>query len=176
MYFADSQNPFFSQEIEEDEVEVGGIEEEEEVVSDHSLLGALPCNRGHRSSLNLPTHHGGSICLVCFTNLLTTLHAPTLHVSYALSQLSQALSQPLFLKSLLAFHSHLLVSPLVHALSSFDDEPIAHQVIDIIKLLCDSGGESLANEFVTRVSNALSSRALGWSRRQVFTVSMIVLI
>ncbi|KAK4750964.1 hypothetical protein SAY87_004446 [Trapa incisa] len=163
MYFDDSQSPDLPQQIDDDDDEPGEVDE------------TIPCSRGHRSSLNLRTAQGGAICLVCVANLLTACPRPsTLHVSYALSQLSQALSQPPFLKSLLTFHSHFLTSPLVHALSSFDDEPIARQIIDLVSDVCvRGGGLSLAREFVARISSVLSSRALAWSRRQCFTLNCL---
>ncbi|GAV58983.1 hypothetical protein CFOL_v3_02516 [Cephalotus follicularis] len=129
------------------------------------------CPQGHRPTFSLQTQQGGAICLLCFSNLLTTPRAaPTFHVSYALSQLSQALSQPHFLSSLLSSHPHLLISPLLHALSSFDDDPIARQLIDVIASLCDSAHEAVFHDFVSRVSELISSRALAWSRRQVHTL------
>ncbi|XP_048133030.1 protein PUTATIVE RECOMBINATION INITIATION DEFECT 1-like [Rhodamnia argentea] len=148
--------------------EVEDEEEEEEEGTEDSSSPPSSCSQGHRCSLNLRTRHGGAICLLCLSNLLTAPRPPTVHVSYALSQLSRALSDPPFLRSLLTFHAHLLVSPLVHALWASDDEPIACQIIDLVVLLSDSGRESaLACEFASRVSGLLCSRALGWSRRQV---------
>uniref|UniRef100_A0A803Q294 Protein PRD1 n=1 Tax=Cannabis sativa TaxID=3483 RepID=A0A803Q294_CANSA len=119
----------------------------------------------------LQTNEGGSICLICFSNLISEPHSPTLHVSYALSQLSIAISQPPFLRSLLSFHPLLLVSPLVSALSSFDDAPLARQIVDLVAALCasaDSEHSSVHGSFVARVSDRLSSGALCWSRRQVY--------
>ncbi|KAK6161644.1 hypothetical protein DH2020_005025 [Rehmannia glutinosa] len=132
------------------------------------------CTQGHRSTLILPTAEGGSICLLCLSNLLSNPKSPTVHVSYALSQLSQALSQPQFLHSLLTFHSHFLISPLVSVLSNFDDEPIAKQTIDLILTLCDgsnsnsNGNQDVHKEFVARVSDWLSRDSLAWSRRQLY--------
>jgi hypothetical protein len=144
------------------------LEEEAEALSYYDP--APTCSQGHRSTLILPTQQGGSICLLCFSNLVADPLSPTLHVSYALSQLSLAVSQPQFLHSLRSLHSHLLVSPLVKALSSFDDEPIARQLIDLILNLCGSGDGSLCAQFVAMLSDRLASGALAWSRRQVFTV------
>ncbi|CAL2228083.1 unnamed protein product [Prunus armeniaca] len=97
--------------------------------------------------------------------------SPTVHVSYALSQLSQAnSSDPPFLRSLLAFHPHFLISLIVHALSSFDDDPIARQVVHLISALCDSAAASLSADFIARVSDCLSSGALAWSRRHLYTL------
>ncbi|KAL0382871.1 UNVERIFIED_CONTAM: protein putative RECOMBINATION INITIATION DEFECT 1 [Sesamum calycinum] len=132
------------------------------------------CTQGHRSTLILPTAEGGSICLLCLSNLLSNPKSPTVHLSYALSQLSQALSQPQFFHSLLTLHSHFLISPLVSVLSNFDDEPIAKQTIDLIQRLCDvssssgNGNEEVRREFVARVSDWLSSGSLAWSRRQLY--------
>ncbi|KAI3470063.1 hypothetical protein Pfo_026726 [Paulownia fortunei] len=147
----------------------------------YSIITAPPlqpppetCTQGHRSTLILPTAEGGSICLLCLSNLLSNPKSPTVHVSYALSQLSQALSQPQFLHSLLTLHSHFLISPLVAVLSNFDDEPIAKQTIDLIQTLCDgsksnsNGSQDVHKEFVARVSDWLSSGSLAWSRRQLY--------
>lgn len=134
------------------------------------------CTQGHRSTLILPTAEGGSICLLCLSNLLSNPKSNTVHVSYALSQLSQALSQPQFLHSLLTFHPHFLISPLVSILSNFDDEPIAKQTIDLIQTLCDGSksncirNQDVRSEFVARVSDFLSSGSLAWSRRQLYMV------
>ncbi|KAF5950529.1 hypothetical protein HYC85_012522 [Camellia sinensis] len=128
------------------------------------------CSQGHRSSLNLQTLEGGSICLLCLSNLISNPRSPTIHVSYALSQLSHAISQPPFLRDLLSFHPHFLVSPLVEALSCFDDEPIARQVIDLVSEMCNSGGDLVCGEFVARIASRLSSGALAWSRRQVYAL------
>ncbi|KAK6255277.1 hypothetical protein QQP08_013866 [Theobroma cacao] len=130
----------------------------------------IQCSQGHRTTLCLRTQQGGSICLLCFSNLISNPCAPTLHVSYALSQLSHALSQPLFLNSLLSFHPHFLISPLLHALSSFDDDPIAQQLIDIITALCASANASVTADFVTQVAEQLSSGTLAWSRRQLYLI------
>ncbi|EYU38964.1 hypothetical protein MIMGU_mgv1a020726mg [Erythranthe guttata] len=147
----------------------------------YSIIAAPPqepppetCSQGHRSTLILPTAEGGSICLLCLSNLLSNPKSPTVHVSYALSQLSQALSQPQFLHSLLTFHPHFLIPPLVSLLSNFDDEPIAKQTIDLIQTLCDGSSsncnrnQEVRNEFVARVSDCLSSGSLAWSRRQMY--------
>lgn len=131
------------------------------------------CSQGHRSSLNLQTNQGGSICLVCFSNLVSNPHSPTIHVSYALSQLSRSLSIPNFLHSIITFYPHFLISPLVAALSSFDDEPIATQLIQLILTLSASADPSVCREFVARVSDCVSSGALGWSSRQLHSVSSI---
>ncbi|XP_042755093.1 protein PUTATIVE RECOMBINATION INITIATION DEFECT 1 isoform X2 [Lactuca sativa] len=128
----------------------------------------LTCSQGHTSSLILQTLEGGSICLVCLSNLISNPNSPTIHVSYALSQLSQAISQPPFLHNLLTFHPHFLVSPLITALSSLEDEPLAKQTIDLISELCSSGDSSIYSEFVARVSDRLSSGSLAWSRRQIY--------
>ncbi|KAI3723149.1 hypothetical protein L2E82_34541 [Cichorium intybus] len=128
----------------------------------------LTCSQGHTSSLILQTLEGGSICLVCLSNLISNPNSATVHVSYALSQLSQAISQPPFLHNLLTFHPHFLVSPLITALSSLEDEPLAKQTIDLISKLCSSGDCSIYSEFVARVSDRLSSGSLAWSRRQIY--------
>ncbi|KVI04527.1 Armadillo-type fold [Cynara cardunculus var. scolymus] len=126
------------------------------------------CSQGHTSSLILQTLEGGSICLVCLSNLISNPNSPTVHVSYALSQLSHAISQPSFLHSLLTFHPHFLISPLMSALSSIEDEPLAKQMIDVIYELCTSGDCSIYSEFVARVSDRLSSGSLYWSQRQTY--------
>ncbi|KAL6582146.1 hypothetical protein OROMI_006160 [Orobanche minor] len=132
------------------------------------------CAQGHRSSVVLSTVEGGSICLLCLSNLLSNPKSPTVHVSYALSQLSQALSQSQFLHSLLTFHSHFLISPLVAVLSNFDDEPLAKQTIDLIQTLCDgsnnnsNASQDVHKEFVARVSDLLSGDSLAWNRRQLY--------
>ncbi|KAK7311436.1 hypothetical protein RJT34_09574 [Clitoria ternatea] len=125
------------------------------------------CSQGHRSSLNLQTQQGGSICLVCFSNLISNPHSPTIHVSYALSQLSRSLSIPSFLHSLLTLHPHFLVSPLVTALSSFHDQPIAAQLTHLILALSASADPSLTREFVARVSGRVSSGSLAWTPPQL---------
>ncbi|KAB2092288.1 hypothetical protein ES319_A02G019500v1 [Gossypium barbadense] len=135
----------------------------------------IQCSQGHRTTLSIRTQQGGSIYLLCLSNLISNPRAPTLHVSYVLSQLSDALSQPLFLTSLLSFHPHFLISPLLHALSSFDDDPIAQQLIDIISALCASASDSVTADFIAQVAEKLSSGALAWSRRQLYMVSMCVL-
>ncbi|XP_073134963.1 protein PUTATIVE RECOMBINATION INITIATION DEFECT 1 isoform X3 [Henckelia pumila] len=130
------------------------------------------CSQGHSSTLILPTAEGGSICLLCLSALLSNPKSPTVHVSYALSQLSQAISQSHFLHSLLTFHSHFLISPLVYVLSNFDDEPIANQTIDLILRICEAAesnsNEDVRMEFAARVSNCLSTGSLAWSRRQLY--------
>ncbi|WCJ27535.1 Protein PUTATIVE RECOMBINATION INITIATION DEFECT 1 [Euphorbia peplus] len=140
------------------------MEEEEESPSPSSF----ECSEGHRSSVCLPTEHGGSICLICFSNLITNPHSLTFHVSYALSQLFVALSHPPFLHSLLSFHPHLLVSPLVSALSLFDDLPIARQLFDLISALSSSHPSySISRDFLVTVSHHISFRALAWTPRHV---------
>ncbi|KAM0038245.1 hypothetical protein Hdeb2414_s0013g00412581 [Helianthus debilis subsp. tardiflorus] len=126
------------------------------------------CSQGHTSSLILQTLEGGSICLICLSNLISNPNSATVHVSYALSQLSQAISQPNFLHNLLTYHPHFLVSPLVTAISLFEDEAIAKQTIDLVLELCRSGSCEVYGEFVARVSDRLSSGELAWSRRQVY--------
>ncbi|QCE13066.1 Armadillo-type fold [Vigna unguiculata] len=128
---------------------------------------SVSCSQGHRSSLNLRTHDGASVCLVCFSNLLSNPLSPTVHVSYALSQLSRSLSLPHFLQPLLTFHPHFLLSPLVAALSSFHDEPIAAQLTHLILALSASADPSVSREFVSRVSDRITSGAFGWSSPQL---------
>ncbi|KAE9585745.1 putative armadillo-like helical protein [Lupinus albus] len=134
-----------------------------------------PCSQGHRSSFNLETHDGGSICLHCFSNLISNPLSPTLHVSYALSQLSRSLSHSSFLQSLFTFHPHFLVSPLLSALSCFDDEPIAVQVVDLVRILSHSApNDSVSHEFLDRVSALISSAHLAWSSRQLHMVYIYI--
>ncbi|XVE81218.1 hypothetical protein DITRI_Ditri15bG0045200 [Diplodiscus trichospermus] len=149
MLFEDSQEPDFSFSLDQEQA-------------------IIQCSQGHRTTLSLRTEQGGSICLLCLSNLISNPRAPTLHVSYALSQLSNALSQPLFLNSLLSFHPHFLISPLLHALSSFDDDPIAQQLFDIISALCASANASVTADFVAQVAEKLSSGVMAWSRRQLY--------
>ncbi|CAO2831412.1 unnamed protein product [Amaranthus hypochondriacus] len=130
----------------------------------------LSCNQGHRSSLILKTEEGGYICLICFINLISNPDSPTFHVSYAISQLYHAISQPSFLSPLLSFHFHIILSPLIYSLSSFDDEQIAKQVIDVVSQLSDSGGFSVSGDFVAKIADVLTSGELTWSRRQVYSL------
>lgn len=150
--------------------------------SDHLLREAVadlnhespsrPCANGHRSTISLRTVQGGTFCFLCFSNLVSDQRVPTVHVSYAISQLSIALSEPIFLRTLLSSHVHFLVSPLVQALSSFDDAPIAIQIMETISLLCSVKESSVGEDFVERISDQLSSGALGWSRRQLHMVML----
>ncbi|KMT14804.1 hypothetical protein BVRB_3g065300 isoform A [Beta vulgaris subsp. vulgaris] len=133
-----------------------------------SSSSSSSCNQGHRSSLILKTEEGGCICLLCFTNLISNPNSPTFHVSYAFSQLIHAVSQPSFLSHLLSYHFHLILSPLVHSLSSFDDEQICRQVIDLVSDLSDVGGFSVSADFVARIADVLSSGEFCWSRRQFY--------
>ncbi|XP_077226996.1 putative recombination initiation defect 1 [Tasmannia lanceolata] len=149
--------------------------EEDEAMLFYTGEGESPpsCGKGHRSSLRLETSEGGSICLVCFSNLLSNPTSPSIHVSYALSQLSQAIQNPLFYQNLTTFHSHLLIPPLTQALASFDDQPLARQTIHLITRLCDSNhanSASVSGDFVARISDRLSSGSLAWSQRQIYTL------
>ncbi|XP_021804487.1 protein PRD1-like [Prunus avium] len=142
-------------------------ENEEEEEASNSVVFPSTCSEGHRSTLLLRTKQGGSICLLCFSNLIS--NRP--RVLRPLSALSGHLLRPTpFLRSLLAFHPHFLLSLLVHALSSFDDDPIARQVVHLISALCDSAAASISADFVARVSDRLSSGALAWSGRQLYTL------
>ena len=142
-------------------------EEEEENLYSNGEEIAQVCSEGHRSTLNLQSQQGGggSICLLCFSNLISNPLSPTLHVSYALSQISK------FLIS--SSHSHFLVSPLLKALSSFDDQPIANQLINLI-LNLSSSSSSFSAHFVATLSHHLASRALAWTRPHLFTVFSIL--
>ncbi|EOA15915.1 hypothetical protein CARUB_v10004006mg [Capsella rubella] len=153
------------------------LDSQEQYSSDHLLHESMadpnhqspspPCANGHRSTISLRTDQGGSFCFLCFSNLVSDQRVPTVHISYALHQLSIALSEPIFLRTLLTSHIHFLVSPLVHALSSIDDAPIAIQIMDTISVLCSAVESSIGEDFVERISDQLSSGALGWSRRQL---------
>ncbi|KAJ8648829.1 hypothetical protein MRB53_001852 [Persea americana] len=126
------------------------------------------CGQGHRSSFQLKTTEGGSICLLCFSNLISSPTSPPLHISYALSQLSQAIPDPLFLHHLRSFHSHLLIPPLLNSLSSFHhDDSIAHQIVHLVLHLSRST-EAIAADFLSRIADCLASSALAWSRRQIY--------
>ncbi|KAF3630666.1 putative pentatricopeptide repeat-containing protein, chloroplastic-like [Capsicum annuum] len=129
----------------------------------------VTCAQGHSSTLIILTDEGGSICLLCLSNLISNPISPTVHVSYVLSQLSIALSQPSFRQTFFTFHSHFLISPLVVVLSSFDDEPIAKQTMDLIMQLCEPPDCDVHAEFVARLADRLSSGSLAWSRRQLHT-------
>ncbi|XP_027167099.1 protein PRD1 [Coffea eugenioides] len=126
------------------------------------------CSQGHSTALNLPTSEGGRICLVCLSNLISNPKSPTVHVSYALSQLSQALAQPQFLHSFVTFHSHFLISPLIQSLSAFNDAAIAAQIVDLVLLICDAAKDGqVYGEFVAKVTDRLSSYSLAWSCQQL---------
>lgn len=150
-------------------------EEEENLHSNREELAQVCCE-GHRSTLNLQSQQqgeggGGSICLLCFSNLISNPLSPTLHVSYALSQISQFLVSFAISSS----HSHFLVCPLLKALSSFDDQPIANQLINLI-LNLSSSSSSLSAHFVATLSHHLASRALAWTRPHLFTVFSILVL
>ena len=133
------------------------------------------CGKGHQPSATMETAEGGIICLICFANLASDPSAPSHHISYAISQLSLALSGGgTFVRELRSVHGHLVVLPLVHVLSSFDDEPLARQTIDLVSDLCSGEFESLTRDFIVRLSDQLTSGALAWSRRQVFIVCYFV--
>ncbi|CAK7348931.1 unnamed protein product [Dovyalis caffra] len=169
MLFADSQDPYDDLDpIEEEE-----IQSPAPAPPSHPLIQQC-CSQGHRSTLCLQTERGGggggggSICLHCFSNLITNPNAPTFHVSYALSQLSFALSQPQFLHSLLSFHPHFLISPLLRSLSLFNDDSIARHLVSLITTLSNSSS-SICGEFVTRLADHISSSAaLAWTLNQVY--------
>ncbi|KAM3246818.1 protein putative RECOMBINATION INITIATION DEFECT 1 [Capsicum annuum] len=144
----------------------------------HHLPPSPPvtCAQGHSSTLIILTDEGGSICLLCLSNLISNPISPTVHVSYVLSQLSIALSQPSFRQTFFTFHSHFLISPLVGVLSSFDDEPIAKQTMDLIMQLCEPPDCDVHAEFVARLADRLSSGSLAWSRRQLHTLHCLGLL
>ncbi|KAK7387602.1 hypothetical protein VNO78_28515 [Psophocarpus tetragonolobus] len=102
--------------------------------------------------------HDGSLCLVCLSKLISNPKSPTHHVSYALSQLSESLSIPEFRQSLVTFHPDFLLSPLLAALSSFHDQPIAAQLTHLILSL-----SSLSPHFVSSLSLRLASSPLPWT-------------
>ncbi|KAL5997210.1 hypothetical protein ACLOJK_008140 [Asimina triloba] len=129
------------------------------------------CGQGHRSTVQIETVQGGSICLMCFSNLVSgAASAPPIHLSYALSQISQAIRSPAFVLSLQTFHAHLLFSPLSHAVVSLRDEPLARQASDLIADLCTASPAFLP-DFVARISDLISSGALAWSPGQIHAVS-----
>ncbi|PKA53940.1 Protein PRD1 [Apostasia shenzhenica] len=158
--------------------------EEQESASDEEMAVAPPenaCRRGHRRSMALDTVEGGSICLPCFAALVSDPHSPTYHVSHALSQLTLAVRDPDLLRDLRSCHAYFLVGPLVDALSVFDDEPLARQVMDLVSDLCfrcDARGLSgvdkrcftfsLSGDFIARIADRLASGALAWSQRQIY--------
>ncbi|CAL1404364.1 unnamed protein product [Linum trigynum] len=121
------------------------------------------CSRGHRSSLCIATIEGGSICLVCVSNLIANPRSLSHHVAYALTQLSAALSQPQFLETLLTFHPHYLVSPLIHALSLFPDPAIAGQLFHLISALSAARQLPLAPHFLAGLADRISSSAFSWT-------------
>ncbi|XP_028551944.1 protein PRD1 isoform X2 [Dendrobium catenatum] len=144
---------------------------------------ASSCSKGHRRSLAVETAAGGSICLSCFAALVSDSRSPTHHVSYALSQLNLTFDDPDLLLELRERHAYLLVAPLVAALSAFDDEPLARQVMDVISDLCFRGeirrlglggvsekftASSLSGDFIARIADRLASGALAWSRRHIY--------
>ncbi|KAL5703103.1 hypothetical protein ACHQM5_028237 [Ranunculus cassubicifolius] len=135
------------------------------------------CSQNHRSSLQLKTTEGGSICLLCFINLITNPNSPTIHISYALSQLSQAISDHQFLQTLRNFHSHLLISPLTHLITNCNDESIARQTVEMILSLCGRDDESeVCVDFVARIADKLCDGDLGWSRRQIYSLHCLGLL
>ncbi|KAJ0988933.1 hypothetical protein J5N97_007289 [Dioscorea zingiberensis] len=140
-------------------------------------IGPTACRKGHRSSLVMETSEGGAICLVCLSALLSDPRSPSHHVSYALSQVSAASRSSAFLIGLRTAHPHFLVAPLVRALSSFDDDPLARQIIDLVSDLSGDGGSgSVSADFIARISDVLSSGSLAWSRRQVHTLHCLGLL
>nr|GMD34617.1 protein PRD1 [Ipomoea batatas] len=70
-------------------------------------------------------------------------------------------------------------SVLTHAvavLSSFHDDQIAQQTVDLIVQICDAANFEVFQEFVARVSDRLSAGSLAWSRRQHYTVRNVLLV
>ncbi|CAI9117522.1 OLC1v1018922C1 [Oldenlandia corymbosa var. corymbosa] len=135
----------------------------------HQAPPCETCAQGHSTAFNLPTSEGGKICLVCFSNLISNPKSPTIHVSYAISQLSQALGQPQFLHTFVTFHSHFLISPLVHALSAFNDFALAGQIVELCLQICEAARDSdVFGDFIAKLADHLSSYSLAWSRQQVY--------
>jgi len=64
----------------------------------------------------------------------------------------------------------------VSSVSSFNDDQIAQQAIDLISELCDAGGCDVSGEFVARIADSLSSGGLAWSRRQLYSVSFALFL
>lgn len=143
------------------------------------------CAKGHRSSLSLPTPSHGRICLVCLTTLLSDPHSLSHHLSFALSNLSLALRLPCdripsaqttsFIASLRTSHPHLLVAPLLRALSSAcdrADDALARQVAEVVIQLAAAldSDASVVGDFVTRISQMLCLS--GSLIRQLHTVRL----
>ncbi|KAJ4791004.1 Protein PRD1 [Rhynchospora pubera] len=146
------------------------LDEESEGSQPYPLNQSQPytCAKGHRSSLSLPTQSDGRICLVCLATLLSDPHSLSLHLSFALSNLSLALrcdrsssSSSLpnsFVASLRTCHPHLLVGPLVRALASAcdrADDELSKQVSEVVLELTAALDASVVEDFLARISDML---------------------
>ncbi|CAN6446868.1 unnamed protein product [Victoria cruziana] len=127
------------------------------------------CSGGHRPSLAVMTSEGGSICLVCFCNLISCPNTLSVRVSYAISQIVEALSDHFFLQALRQFHAHFLVAPVVHSLFFRSDEEIGRLTIELIADLSTVDG-AVARDFIARIAGRLSSAELGLGRCHIFTL------
>ncbi|KAI4370429.1 hypothetical protein MLD38_018783 [Melastoma candidum] len=136
-----------------------------------AALALPPCGCPH---LEYPSP---SPCPACVADLILSAassppRALTVHVSHALSLLLRF--------PLLPHAPQLLVQPLLHALSSLDDGPIASQVVEILLLFCGSSSscsservEPIVHEVAAGLSELVSLPAFGWSKSHVHVLNLL---
>ncbi|KAH9299375.1 hypothetical protein KI387_031057, partial [Taxus chinensis] len=145
------------------------------------------CRQGHRASLQVRTSGGGSICLVCFSNLFTqSTSALTVHRAYAISQLSCALDDTLFKNILFQNHRHFLVSPLSLAIYSASDQTLANDITHVITKLCtisltnltddNADNNILVQDFIHHLLLHLASSALVWTPTLAYALHCLGLL
>ncbi|GLJ47067.1 hypothetical protein SUGI_0993670 [Cryptomeria japonica] len=145
------------------------------------------CSQGHRASLQLRTSGGGSICLLCFSNLFThSTSALTVHRAYAVSQMSRALEDTFFKNVLFESHRHFLVSPLSLAVCSASDQTLANDITNVITKLCTitvtnstidgNAGNVLVQDFIHHLLQYLASSALTWTPTLTYVLHCLGLL
>ncbi|KAG6592895.1 Protein putative RECOMBINATION INITIATION DEFECT 1, partial [Cucurbita argyrosperma subsp. sororia] len=119
----------------------------------------------HRFAFTHRKEEVGTICLLCFSNLISD--------PFSSSSLGLFSQLPL-LRTFLTFHSHFIVPSFIAVLFSYDDDPIACQVTGLVHKLCDvteaDGDGSICDNFIAGVLDRLSYAVLAWSPRQVYMV------
>lgn len=132
------------------------------------------CERGHSPSLLLRTGPGGRLCLLCVSSLISDRDAFLVHRTYAVEELSKALTDSLFSNALFDRHPKFFVTSLSDAVGSSMDDKFCEGVMAVILSLCRSSrdiDESLVEDFMRRIARQLGCPSI-WFPDKCFTVSI----
>lgn len=137
----------------------------------------MSCSRDHGSNFLVRTSQGGAFCLECFTDLIASPASLVVHKDKALSEFTEALTDPEFCGALILKRPESLAAPLAEAIFFTDDEGLAYSIIDVLVTTCKLAIDTLLQDAMLHICSHLDisrSETTAPKRGNLFSVSCLL--